>query len=201
MKLIFKITLVLLLCANVNRSNAQNSHEYYVMGNQALNDADFLKAEKYFIKALQLDKGNTTIQSQLALTWFRMKRFQESDSMLNIVLTQTPDDARALWYSGLVRYNLHKDSLAIESFKGYVAKAEKTEGKVAGAYLYIARAYEHWFRTTGLLSYQVDDMLKYFKLYEDTLPGAPEITALKAFALKVKENRVVQSDSRWVWKD
>jgi hypothetical protein len=105
--------------------------------------------------------------------------------------------SKVYWYKGMNHIALKEDSTAIVNYKKFIDIEKKSNGRLIEAYKAIGQSYERMLRSDGLYSWQIDDMIYYYELVEQTDPSLMEVPLIQNFIEHVKSKRPANQIGKW----
>ncbi|MCC6818289.1 MAG: hypothetical protein IT245_05320 [Bacteroidia bacterium] len=193
----FKTSLIWsLLLVSINMV-AQNGQDLVVLGNQAMNEGRYRDAQINYEAAIIKDPQNAEIYTLLGFSLHKQKYFRKADSIYMISLNLDSLASRVYWYKGLNHIAMKQDTAAIDNYKRFITLEKPRGGRLTDAYLAIGRAYERIMKREGLLSWQIDDMIYYYELVEQTDPQFNETPLIQNFVALIKSKRPANQTGRW----
>ncbi len=191
---IIRNSILVLALFNVFQCLGQN---YFAMGNQAMNDKDYVKAEEYYQLAFAEEPTNYTILTHIAFAIHKQKRYLYADSLLNIAALKDSTNSKPFWYAGLNNIKLERDSIVILKFKKFISLEKSRGGNLIAAYRYIGAAYQRMLYKDGLTNAQLEDMIFHLEQIERIDPSNPEVENIKNFIELVNKKRPATIVGKW----
>jgi tetratricopeptide (TPR) repeat protein len=194
MRLIILLGIVFL---SLNTSNAQDVPNLFALGNQAMNSGLYRDAQQYYQAALAKEPLNWSIQTMLAFSIHKQKRFKDADSIYRYVLINDSGNSKAHWYKGMNHIALRQDSLAIIHYKKFI-QLEKNKGTVLiQAHRAIGQCYERLLKKDGLYSWQIDEMIYHYEQIERIDPSNIDVPVIRNFIELLKSRRPSEQTGKW----
>jgi tetratricopeptide (TPR) repeat protein len=188
---------LLILSFCVQSLKAQDVANLIVLGNQAMNEGQYVEAQRYYQAVLAKEPQNWHIMTMYGFSVHKQRRFREADSIYRIVLKNDTVSSKIWWYKGMNHVSMKQDSLAIVHYKKFISLERNRGGNISIAQRTIAQSYERMLYKEGLFSWQIDDMLYYYEQVERAEPSAPEAELIRNFIEKVKLARPGTQTGKW----
>lgn len=166
-------------------------------GNKAMNQGRYRVAQDYYQQALALEPQNANIYTLLGFCFHKQRQFNNADSIFKISIQLDSLASKAYWYKGMNHIALKEDSIAIVNYKKFIDIEKKGNGRLIEAYKAIGQSYERMLRRDGLYSWQIDDMIYYYELVEQTDPSLMEVPLIQNFIEHVKSKRPANQIGKW----
>lgn len=186
--------LILLLGSSLQ---AQSNADQVTLGNQAMNEGRYRDAQMHYEAALARDPQNSEIYTMLGFSYHKQKYFRKADSIYRISIGLDSNASRVHWYKGMNHIALKQDSMAILCYKKFINLEKGRGGRLLEAYRAIGQCYERMLRKDGLYSWQIDEMIYYYELIEQTDPSYVEVPLIRNFVELVKSKRPANQEGKW----
>ncbi len=181
-------------------AKAQGEANFYALGNAEMNNRNYVKAEEYYMAAVAAEPRNWNILCQLAFCLHKQKRFANADSLYKICVQNDSTSSKPFWYKGMNHVALKQDSNVIVCYKKFILIEKNKGGNLIIGYRNVGQAYERLLRTTGLLAWQIDDMVFHLEQIERIDPSNLEVEDIRNFVELVKKQRPANQTGKWILK-
>jgi tetratricopeptide (TPR) repeat protein len=175
----------------------QSGFDQVTLGNQAMNEGRFRDAQQHYEAALAKDPQNAEIYTMLGFSYHKQRYLRKADSIYRISLGLDSNASRVHWYKGMNHIALKQDSNAIVCYKKFIQLEKARGGRLLDAYRAIGQCYERMLRKEGLYSWQIDEMIYYYELIEQTDPSFVEVPLIRNFVELVKSKRPANQEGKW----
>jgi tetratricopeptide (TPR) repeat protein len=193
----FKSLIAFLCLLSTQITFANDGQSLVVLGNQAMNQGRYRVAQDYYQQALVLEPQNANIYTLLGFCYHKQRQFNNADSIFKISIQMDSLASKVYWYKGMNHIALKEDSTAIVNYKKFIDIEKKSNGRLIEAYKAIGQSYERMLRSDGLYSWQIDDMIYYYELVEQTDPSLMEVPLIQNFIEHVKSKRPANQIGKW----
>jgi tetratricopeptide (TPR) repeat protein len=193
----FKSFLVFIFVVSSQITFAADGQSLVYLGNEAMNQGRYRVAQDYYQLALALEPQNANIYTLLGFCFHKQRQFNNADSIFKISIQLDSSASKVYWYKGMNHIALKEDSTAIINYKKFIDIEKKGKGRLIDAYKAIGQSYERMLRRDGLYSWQIDDMIYYYELVEQTDPSLMEVPLIQNFIEHVKSKRPANQVGKW----
>ncbi len=125
---------ILLITFSLWFASAQAQYrDYYKEGNAYMNKKQFALAEETFAMGIQVDSSLHILYTSLANAMMMQKKYNQADSVLEIVLEKNASFLGAFWFKGLNYFYWGEDSLSVIYMKRFIKSAPPQNNQVTNA--------------------------------------------------------------------
>lgn len=178
-------------------SFAQDNFNLVAMGNQAMNEGRYRDAQEFYLGALTKEPQSGNIYTLLGFCYHKQRQYKLADSIFHISIGLDSAASKVYWYKGMNHVALKQDSLAILEYKHFIRLEKARGGRLLEAYKAIGKCYERQLYKDGLYSWQIDEMLYYYELLEQSDPSMQEVPFIRNFCEKVRMERPDNQTGKW----
>ncbi len=173
---------------------------YFSLANMEMNNKNYVKAEEYYLVAMQQEPLNYNILSYYGFCKHKQKYYQEADSIFKISVSKDSNNAQTYWFMGQNYTKMKKDSLTVWAYKKFINKEKIKGANTRIAYKNVGNAYYRILISKGLNGEQTDDLIFHLEQVEKLEPSDLDIPQIQSTLDLIKKKRPDDKKQVWILK-